>query len=282
MEGAWIIDQGGGDVTAAHRVTRRLFEERTPYQHLEIYESPLFGRMLVLDGAVQTTEADEFAYHEMLAHPPLCTHPGPRRILIIGGGDGGLLEEVLKHPVERVVMVEIDEAVIRAGRRYLGTICGRAFEDPRLQLVIGDGIAYARETAERFDVVLVDSTDPQGPATGLFAEEFYAHLAHCLTPDGLVAVQSGSAVYQQELIRMVRRHLRAAFPIVRTYLASVAAYPGGLWSFTMGSLRRDPLDVAPEAIAPRIEELRLAYYTPAGHHAAFALPPRLRGEVEGA
>ncbi len=280
MKGAWIIDQGGGDVTSAHRVTRKLHEERTPHQHLEIYDSPLFGRMLVLDGAVQTTEGDEFAYHEMLAHPPLCTHPAPRRILIIGGGDGGLLEEVLKHPVERVTMVEIDEAVVRAGRQYLGTICGRAFEDPRATLVIGDGIAYIRETTDRFDVVLVDSTDPQGAATGLFAQEFYAQVAHHLTPDGLMAVQSGSAVYQQDLIRTVRRHLRPAFPLVRTYLASVAAYPGGLWSFTMGSLGRDPLLVGPDAIAPRIGEFRLRYYTPSGHHAAFDLPPHIRGEVE--
>ncbi|HYM91540.1 MAG TPA: polyamine aminopropyltransferase, partial [bacterium] len=230
--------------------------------------------------AVQTTEGDEFAYHEMLAHPPLCTHPAPRRILIIGGGDGGLLEEVLKHPVERVTMVEIDEAVVRAGRQYLGTICGRAFEDPRATLVIGDGIAYVRETMDRFDVVLVDSTDPQGAATGLFAQEFYAQVAHHLTPDGLMAVQSGSAVYQQDLIRTVRRHLRPAFPLVRTYLASVAAYPGGLWSFTMGSLGCDPLLVGPDAIAPRIGEFRLRYYTPSGHHAAFDLPPHIRGEVE--
>jgi spermidine synthase len=279
MRGAWITDQGGGDITTTLRVTRRLHEERTPYQYLEIYESPLFGRMLVLDGAVQTTEGDEFAYHEMLAHPALCTHPSPRRILIIGGGDGGLLEEVLKHPVERVTMVEIDEAVVRAGRQYLATICGRAFDDPRAALVIGDGIAYARKTEDRFDVVLVDSTDPQGPATGLFGQEFYAHLARRLTSDGLVAVQSGSAVYQHDLIRSVRRNLRAAFPLVRTYLATVAAYPGALWSFSLGSLERDPLLVEPGAIAKRIGDLRLKYYTPSGHHAAFNLPPYLREAV---
>src|SRR5260370_27088219 len=130
MRGAWITDQGGGDITTTLRVTRRLHEERTPYQYLEIYESPLFGRMLVLDGAVQTTEGDEFAYHEMLAHPALCTHPSPRRVLIIGGGDGGLLEEVLKHPVERVTMVEIDEAVGPAGRQEPAPTSGRACDVP--------------------------------------------------------------------------------------------------------------------------------------------------------
>lgn len=280
MKGAWITDQGAVDITSMFRVTRRIHEERTPYQHLEIYESPLFGRMLVLDGAVQTTEGDEFVYHEMLAHPALCTHPAPRRVLIIGGGDGGLLEEVLKHPVERVAMVEIDEAVVRTGRRYLPAICGQAFEDPRTQLVIGDGIAYVRETRDRFDAVLIDSTDPEGPAVGLFAEEFYAEVARRLTPDGLIAVQSGSAVYQRELIRMVRRNLRSSFPIVRTFVATVMAYPGVLWSFTMGSLTRDPLQVGDIEIAGRIADFRLKYYTPSGHRGAFDLPPYLRGEVE--
>lgn len=280
MKGAWIVDQGAVDVTAAFRVTRRIHEERTPFQYLEVYESPLFGRMLVLDGAVQTTEGDEFVYHEMLAHPALCTHPAPRHVLIIGGGDGGLLEEVLKHPVERVTMVEIDEAVIRAGREYLPAICGRAFEDPRTALVIGDGIAYVRETTDQFDVVLIDSTDPEGPAIGLFAEEFYAQVARRLGPDGMVVAQSGSAVYQQELIRMVRRHLRPSFPVIRTYVATVMAYPGVLWSFTIGSLAPDPARVRDADIARRVAGFALKYYTPSRHHAAFDLPPYLRGDIE--
>lgn len=280
MKGAWITDQGATEVTAAFRVTRKVHEERTPYQHLEIYESPLFGRMLVLDGAVQTTEGDEFVYHEMLAHPALCTHPAPRRVLIIGGGDGGLLEEVLKHPVEQATMVEIDEAVIRAGREYLPAICGRAFEDPRTALVIGDGIAYVDEAGGRFDVVVVDSTDPAGPATGLFAEGFYARVAQRLAPGGLVVVQSGSAVYQQELIRMVRRHLRPSFPVIRTFVATVMAYPGVLWSFTMGSLAPDPVRAQDADIARRIAGLELKYYTASRHFAAFDLPPYLRAAVE--
>ncbi len=280
MKGAWIVDQGGMDVTTAFRVTRRLHEEQTPYQYMEVYESPLFGRMLVLDGAVQTTEGDEFMYHEMLAHPALCAHPAPRRVLIIGGGDGGALEEALKHPLEQATLVEIDEAVVRASRTYLGTIAGGAFDDPRASVRIGDGIAYVRETAERFDVVLVDSTDPAGPAVGLFSPEFYAEIARRLTPQGMLVVQSGSAVYQRDLIGSVRRHLRAAFPAVRTYVADVLAYPGVIWSFTVGSLGPDPLEVAPEEIARRINGFGLQYYTPAGHRAAFDLPPYLRAQVE--
>jgi spermidine synthase len=280
MKGAWITDQGGAGITSAFQVTRRLHDERTPYQHLEIYESPLLGRMLVLDGAVQTTEGDEFIYHEMLVHPALCTHPAPRRVLIIGGGDGGALEEALKHPLERATLVEIDEAVVRTSRAYLSTIAGDAFDDPRATVVIGDGIAYVDEATDRFDLVLVDSTDPEGPALGLFSPAFYAQIARRLEPGGLLVVQSGSAVYQQDLIGMVRRHLRPIFRVVRTYVAHVVAYPGVVWSFTIGSLGRDPLDASPEEISRRTHGFALRYYTPRGHHAAFDLPPYLRTQVE--
>jgi spermidine synthase len=279
MRGAWIVDQGATDITSAFQVMRKLHEEHTPYQHLEIYDSHRFGRMLLLDGAVQTTEGDEFVYHEMLAHPPLCTHPAPRRVLIIGGGDGGLLEEVLKQPVEHVTMVEIDGAVVRASRQYLSSICGGAFEDQRTSLIIGDGIAYVRESGDSFDVVLIDSPDPEGAAAGLFAPEFYGRVARLLTPDGVLAVQSGSAVYQQDLIRAARRHLVRSFAHVRTYLATVITYPGVLWSFTIAALTRDPLQVAPHEIERRIGGFNLKYYTPAGHGAAFALPPYLRDAV---
>jgi spermidine synthase len=280
MKGAWLVDQGSPDITSAFRVTRLLHEEQTPYQHLEIYESPVFGRMLVLDGAVQTTEHEEFIYHEMLAHPALCTHPAPRRVLIIGGGDGGALEEALKHPLERATLVEIDEAVVRTSRQYLAGVAGRAFEDPRAALVIGDGIAYVGETAERFDVVLVDSTDPQGPAVGLFSPEFYGAIARRLTPGGLLAVQSGSAIYQCDLIQSVRRTLRQVFPVVRTYVAAVVEYPGTLWSFTVGSLGPDPAALPAGTIAARTEGLGLRYYTPLVHQAAFAPPPFLRDATD--
>ena len=280
MRGAWLTDQGSPDFTSAFRVTRLVHEEQTPYQHLEVYESPLFGRMLVLDGAVQTTEREEFVYHEMLAHPALCTHPRPRRVLVIGGGDGGALEEALKHPLERATLVEIDEAVVRASRQHLAGVGGHAFEDPRASLVVGDGIAYVGGTAERFDVVLVDSTDPQGPAVGLFTADFYGTIARRLTAGGILVVQSGSAVYQRDLIRAVRRTLRPIFPVVRTYVAAVIEYPGVLWSFTLASLGPDPLRAAPDAIAGRIDGLGLRYYTPLVHQAAFTPPPFLRDAIE--
>jgi spermidine synthase len=280
MKGAWLVDQGSPDITSAFRVTGLVHTEQTSYQHLEIYDSAIFGRMLVLDGAVQTTEREEFVYHEMLAHPALCTHPAPKRVLIIGGGDGGALEEALKHPLEAATLVEIDEAVVRTSREYLSGVAGRAFEDSRAKLVIGDGIAYAGETSERFDVVMVDSTDPQGPAVGLYAPEFYGTIERRLAPDGLLVVQSGSAIYQGDLIRSVRRTLRPFFPVVRTYVAAVVEYPGTLWSFTVGSLGPDPLAVSAETIAKRTEGFRLRYYTPVVHRAAFEPPPFLREATE--
>lgn len=279
MRGAWIFDQGGPDLATAFRVTRRLHEEWTPYQHLEVYENPTFGRMLVLDGAVQTTELEEFVYHEMLVHPALLTHPSPRRVLIIGGGDGGALEEALKHPLERAVMVEIDEAVVRASRAYLSTICQDAFDDPRAQLVIGDGIAFVAGGGDSFDVVLVDSTDPQGPSLGLYSPDFYKQVAARLAPEGVLAVQSGSPLYQRDLLAAVRRHLRAVFPHVRTCLATVVAYPGGLWSFTLASRGRDPAALSAEEIARRTQDLGLRYYGPLVHGGAFHLPPYLRDQL---
>src|SRR5579862_2802163 len=195
-------------------------------------------------------------------------------------GDGGALEEALKHPLEAATLVEIDEAVVRTSREYLSGVAGRAFEDSRANLVIGDGIAYAGETSERFDVVMVDSTDPQGPAVGLFAPEFYGTIARRLTPNGLLVVQSGSAIYQGDLIRSVRRTLRPFFPVVRTYVAAVVEYPGTLWSFTVGSLGPDPLAVSAETIAKRTEGFRLRYYTPVVHRAAFDAPPFLREATE--
>jgi len=281
VRGAWLVDQGGGDVTSAFRVTRRIHEEQTPYQHLEVYDTPMFGRMLVLDGAVQTTESEEFAYHEMLAHPGLCTHPRPRRVLIVGGGDGGALEESLKHPLEGATLVEIDEAVVRVSREHLPGVAGEAFDDPRASLVIGDGIEYVERTEEQFDVVLVDSTDPLGPAVGLFSAGFYAAIARRLTADGVVVVQSGSAIYQSDLIKSVRRTLRPFFPIVRTYIAAVIEYPGVLWSFTLASLGPDPLLAAADTIASRVEGFKLRYYTPLVHQAAFAPPPFLQNRIEG-
>ncbi|MDR5697535.1 MAG: polyamine aminopropyltransferase [Armatimonadota bacterium] len=278
----WFHDTGGEGFAHAYRIDEVLFDARSPYQHVRVVRTPTFGRMLVLDDAVQTTETDEFIYHEMLAHLPLVTHPNPKSLLIIGGGDGGLLEEGLKHPLERAVMVEIDRMVVDATVRFIPEIPAGAFDDPRAELRIQDGFAYVRETPLRFDVALVDSTDPQGPSVPLFGAEFYGDLHRILADDGVLAVQSGSPFYQRDLIGQVRRNMGQHFPIVQTYVATVPTYPGVLWSFTLGSKRYDPLQTDPERIASRIDHLGLRYYTADRHHCALRPPPFLRQIADGA
>lgn len=270
----WLID-AVGDAAQAIRVEEILYDHHSGFQHVQVASSALFGRMLILDDAVQTTERDEHVYHEMLVHLPLLAHPTPRSVLIIGGGDGGTLEEVLKHPVAAVPMVEIDREVVDVSRRFLPGIARGAFDDPRASLHITDGIAFVRETRERFDVILVDSTDPKGPGEALFSEEFYRACAAALAPEGILAVQSGSLIYQRDLMALVTRHLSGVFSIVVAYWAAVPAYPGTLWSFTLASPAIDPRRVNPNDLAGRLRERGidgLRYYFPAIHHAALLLP----------
>lgn len=268
----WIVDIVGPGFAQATQIDDILYDGRSAFQHIQVATSRLFGRMLVLDDAVQTTEQDEFAYHEMLAHLPLVTHPSPRRVLVIGGGDGGSLEEVLKHEISHATMVEIDRDVVDVCRRFLPTISGAAFDDARVRLLITDGIEFVRTTAERFDVILVDSTDPKGPGVALFSAEFYAACARILSDDGVLAAQSGSLLYQRDLTATVRRHLRTAFPLVGTYWAPVPAYPGVLWSFSYGSKRHDPVAVVPETISRRLAGVAARLYSADTHASALRLP----------
>ncbi len=275
----WITDPGGPGFAHTYQVTQMLHDSRSPYQRIRIIENVDFGRMLILDEAVQTSERDDFIYHELLAHVPLCTHPAPRSALIIGGGDGGLLREALRHPLDQVTMVELDREVVEVTRRYIPSIPGDAYDDPRARLLIEDGIRFAQETAERFDVAMVDSTDPHGPSLGLFSAEFYANLARVLGPAGAVAVQSGSPLYQQDVIAMVRENMRPHFKHVRLYLGTVPTYPGVLWTFTIGSQARDPLALDPAEIADRLARIPTRYYTSAAHARLFDLPPFLRADL---
>lgn len=273
----WLSDIVGPGFAQSIQVETILYEGRSAFQHIQVAISPMFGRMLILDHAVQTTEVDEFIYHEMLAHPALVSHPHPRRVLVIGGGDGGTLEEVLKHAVEHVTLVEIDRDVVEVSRALLPSICGRAFDDGRVRLLIDDGIAFVRRTHEKFDVILVDSTDPKGPGVALFSEAFYAACGRVLTDEGMVVAQSGSYIFQRELTKLVREHLRSLFPLAMTYWAAIPAYPGVLWSFTCGSKRHDPRALPPEQIAGRLKSVSTRYYQPHMHPMAFTLPPLIDG-----
>jgi spermidine synthase len=227
-----------------------------------------FGRALVLDGAVQTTVGDEYIYHEMIAHVPLFTHPNPERVLVIGGGDGGTAREVFRHPsVRRVDMVEIDRAVIDACRRYLPETA-RGLDHPRLNLVVGDGVAWVAERAEEYDVILVDSSDPTGPAEGLFNRDFYQSVYRALKAGGVFVAQVLSPFFHQNLIREVYQVVSSLFPITMPYLAVVPTYPSGLHCFMLGSKRHSPLRQGMKA-----PSWPTRWYTPEVHRAAFQLPP---------
>jgi len=254
-------------------IGRVLFESKTEHQHLLIFENEIFGRVLALDGVVQTTERDEFIYHEMLAHVPLFSHPSPRNVLIIGGGDGGLLREVVKHPeVERVVQVEIDRAVIDLCTQYLPDHSLGAFEHPKAEIVIGDGINFVCETERRFDVVLSDCTDPVGPGEVLFSSRFYEGVARCLNPDGIFVAQNGSAFLQPEEVTTTYQRLSPYFPYRSFFGAAVPTYVGGILTFAWaGASPRQPEFAA---LSRRFADsgVKTRYYNPALHGASFALP----------
>ena len=253
-----------------------LHETKTEHQHLVIFDNPEFGRVLALDGVVQTTERDEFIYHEMLAHVPILAHGSAKNVLIIGGGDGGMLEEVLKHRgVEAAVQVEIDDTVVELSRRYLRAICGDAYEDPRTELVIADGVEFVNQTDRRFDVIIVDSTDPIGPGEVLFGERFYGGCKSCLADGGVLVTQNGVPFVQGEELTGTLTVFRKLFQSASCYRAGVPAYIGGDMTFGWGSDDTSLADVDVAALRARFEASGIVaeYYTPEMHKGAFALPP---------
>lgn len=265
----WYTEKQTPDYGITAKITRTLHTEQTQFQDLAVLDTVEWGRMLVLDGCVMTTIRDEFVYHEMIAHVALSAHPHPRRVLVVGGGDGGVIREVIKHPtVEKAVLAEIDGRVIEVSRQYLPEIA-TALGDTRVDVRVMDGIAHVRENPDAYDVIIVDSTDPIGPAVGLFARDFYADIARALKSDGIFVAQTESPFFHGELIRSVYRDVSSLFAITRLYLASIPTYPSGLWSFTIGSKRYDPTAIADET---RTRELATRYYSTKVHEGAFLLP----------
>ena len=255
-----------------------LFESRTEHQHLVIFNSASFGRVMALDGVIQTTEYDEFIYHEMLAHVPLFAHGAARNVLIIGGGDGGLLREVLKHSeVERVVQVEIDRAVIDLCTKYFPNHSQGAFDNPRAEIVIDDGIDYVCNTPRRFDVVISDCTDPIGPGEVLFSSRFYEGVARCLNPGGIFAAQNGSAFLQPDEVTTTHQRLSPYFRDRSFFTASVPTYIGGAMALAWASDDTALRHVDRATLQYRFDQAAIStrYYNPAVHTASFALPQYL-------
>ena len=271
----WFSERQSEHLGIALRVRESLLVEQTPFQQLAVLETYQYGRMLVLDGAIQTTEADEFIYHEMITHVPLTVHPRPQEILVIGGGDGGAVREVLKHPdVKHVRIAEVDERVVAAARRFFPGL-SRALDDPRVEVVIADGAEQVRAMRGVYDVIIVDSTDPVGPAVKLFQTEFYGAVYRALTDDGVFVTQCKSPYLDRELIREVLGIANSLFPVALPYTAAVPTYPSGLWGFLLGSKVHQPLKFD----EGRAEKLETRYYSPEIHRAAFVLPREIRGDL---
>ena len=278
MSGDWFTETLYKDYRQSLKIAKILHRERTGHQDLLIFENPCFGRVLALDGIVQTTEGDEFAYHEMLVHVPILAHGDARRVAIVGGGDGGALEEVLKHDVERVAMIELDPAVVALSRRYLPSICGDAFDDPRAEVIFADGAAFMKETGEAFDVIVVDSTDPVGPSVALFEPAFYADCRARLGERGILVTQSGVTFMQEDEARDTYARLKPLFADAWLYLTQVPTYGAGFMTLGWGSRSLAPRRTSLAEIERRFRAagIETRYYTPEVHAAAFALPGYIR------
>lgn len=210
------------------KVKDTLYHDKSEFQSIDIIDTEAFGKVLILDGLVMTTERDEPFYHEMIAHIPMLSHPNPKKVLVIGGGDGGTVREVLKHStVEKVVLCEIDGLVVEACQKYIPSIAGK-LEDPKVEMQIRDGVEYISTQKSQFDVILIDSTDPLGPGVGLFTEEFYKNVNEALKPDGIMVAQSESPFANEKEIKLMYPLLRKAFPIVKTYVGPMPTYPGDI------------------------------------------------------
>lgn len=272
----WFTEQQTKDMRISVRVKQILHREETPFQNLAVLDTDQFGRMLVLDNIIQTNIADEFVYHEMITHVALNTHTAPKKVLVIGGGDGGAVREIIKHQsVEKAVHCEIDGAVIEASRRFLPEI-SCALDDPRVEIIVDDGIKHVKENRDTYDVIMVDSTDPIGPAVGLFSAAFYKDIFASLKDDGIFVAQTESPFFNRDFIPGLYQDIAGIFPVTRLYLAVVPTYPGGLWTFTMGSKKYDPLKVDISKIPP----MDTRYYSPAVHQACFVLPPFVKELLE--
>ena len=276
----WYTEKHSDNVGITMKVTKTLFSGKSDFQQLEIVETLEFGRMMLLDGLVMVTERDEFIYHDMITHPALFTHPNPKKVLVIGGGDGGSIREIMKHPeVELAVLCEIDGLVIEKSIEFLPSIATEIDgKNSRVKLHVDDGLAYIRDHQNEFDVILVDSTDPIGPAVGLFEEDFYRLVFSALRDDGIMIAQSESPFYHAEIQKNMYQNLRAVFPIVEMYQAFIPTYPSGFWSFAFASKKYHPLtDFDHDRAARRNFDTR--YYNEDLHRGAFMLPTFARENI---
>ena len=280
--GVWVSEKSNDNYSMSFRVKDVLFSGQSEFQRVDVVDTFGYGKMLLNDGLVMVTEADEFIYHEMISHVPLFLHPEPKRVLVIGGGDGGTVREVLKHPsVEKCTLVEIDEMVINACKKHITLTAACLSDNKRVEVLCQDGVKYAAETKEKFDVILVDSTDPVGPGAPLFGDAFYSDLSACLSKNGIVVSQGESPFIYAEMQKTLVEILNRQFKETYLYNYTNMTYPSGLWSFSLAT----NADIHPieNFYKEQFDKLNLdlQYYTPEIHKASFYLPAFQKKRLKG-
>lgn len=269
----WFHELHTEHVDFSFRVEKQLYSATSDYQRIEVYSTPEFGRVLILDGVIMCTEKDEFIYHDMIVHVPMAVNPDIKSVLLIGGGDGGALRELCRYPtIEQIELVEIDEMVVQAAKDYLPTLA-TAYDDPRVQTIYADGLRYVRRKADQYDLIIVDSTDPFGPGESLFTKEFYGNCYKAMKADGILVNQHESPFYRQEAreAKLTHRRMKQVFEVNRVYQAHIPTYPSGHWLFGFSSKGLDPLqDFKPEVW--KAFDLRTRYYNTDVHVGSFMLP----------
>ncbi len=282
----WFTEKHTEHVKLSIQVDEQLYSSQSEFQRIDIFSSKEFGKFLTLDGYMMLTEKDEFIYHEMIVHVPMAVHPCVKKALVIGGGDGGTVRELVRYlEIEHIDVVEIDEEVVEACRRYLPqTACG--FADERVHIYYDDGLKFVRKFVEEYDLILVDSTDPFGPGEGLFTKEFYGNCYKALRADGIMVNQHESPFYPNDATAMQRAHKRIveSFPISKVYQAHIPTYPSGHWLFGFASKKYHPLD-GQDVARWKARGIKTRYYNEQLHKGAFALPnyvEELLEKVEGA
>jgi spermidine synthase len=275
----WFYEDNQNTSRLGIRIDEHLHHEDSPFQKIDVYRSPFFGRFLTLDDLIMFTERDEFVYHEMLVHIPLCSIEDPRRVLIVGGGDCGCAREVLRHPsVEEIVQCDIDERVTRVCEEHFDWVAP-VLADPRMHAVFADGVEYVKDHRDTFDLIIVDSTDPIGPAVGLFQASFFEAVARALRPGGVLANQCESPLWSVDLVARISAQLRRVFPLVHHYWGAIPTYPSGSWSWGYSSRDRRPDDHFDHGRAERIEA-ECRYWSSEIQRGSFALPRFLRQALD--
>lgn len=277
----WFSEEQTPNVKLSIRVDRQLYSGKSEFQRIDVFDSPEFGRFLTLDGYMMLTEKDEFIYHEMITHVPMAVHPAVKNVLVIGAGDGGVIRELTRYPeIEHIDLVEIDELVVEVCKKYLPKTSCR-LDDQRLSIHYEDGVRFVRSCEDKYDLIIVDSTDPFGPGEGLFTREFYGSCFKALHEDGIMVNQHESPFYPADAVACQRAHRRIveSFPISRVYQAHIPTYPSGHWLFGFASKKYHPLKDLREA-AWNLKGLSCNYYTTTLHKGAFYLPAYVEQMLE--